>query len=294
MQIYGTIAFMLKMCPMYNNKLKKLRNSAFILIAMVLCFQSCFKRQISDEGSDRLSTEIIDKPNMQEIVPTEYQQVLAELVSFYPKDSASLYSFFTRIYDKESVGSQIQRIKDLRSDDVSNKYNLVDQRLRGLLYRVVSNRKMTCAQADSIAKIYSFYDEFRGSAMFSQVFKGEDNYNLVRTSFQIMAKESEIDTCYISSLIYLEDHIRTHAELAQTMPSFIVEAIKNNVEGYLAMYNARSSEKKYNFSSHISVYDQPDSTLTDRLTNISTNSKSDDYKIAATEILQNLDKMYNQ
>ena len=269
-----------------------MRDLVFILIAMALCIQSC-TRQSKNEASDQLNTEIADAPAKPDIAPTEYQQVLAELVALYPKDSASLYGFFTRIYDKERADSQIQRIKDLLSDDVVYNYNLVDQHLRGLLHRAVSNQMMTCAQADSIAEIYSIFDELSGSAMFSQALKEEDNYNLVWNSFKIMAEQSETDTCFTSTLIYMEYRIRTNVELAQVMPDFIVEAIKNNVEGYLDMYNARNSDKKYNFSRHISVYDLPDSTLTARLTDISANSKIDNYRIAATEILQNIDKMYN-
>jgi len=273
--------------------MRDMRTLIFIFSTFLFLTQGCNKKDESRNSNKVETTQTEKKIDNSKKLSPEYLEVLLKACEQFPKDSASMYRFYSRIYDKNKVQKQIQRIEDLLTPEVIDRYNKVDQSLKKLLQNAVNTNSLPCKQTDSIALLYSYFDDFGGDAMCDQVLTEDDNYDLVWKSFQIMIEESRNDTCYISSLIYLDNHIRTNVELAEAMPDFIVRAIQNNTKGFLDMYNSRNVEDQYDFSKYISVYDQPDSTLINTLNDISVNSVSDNYKIAATEILKNINKMYN-
>ena len=273
--------------------MREMRTIILILTTFLTLTQGCYNK-LEKKNSNSIETpQVIKKEDNSKKLPPEYLDVLSRAIEQFPNDSVSLYRFYSRIYDKKKVESQIQRIENLLADEFIHNYNLVNKHLRLILENTVSNNLMTCDQADSIAQLYSFYDNCQGGSMCSQVLTGNDNYDLVWKSFKIMSKESKKDTCFISALIYLDDHIRTNVELAEVMPKFIVESIKNNTEGFLDMYFRRNSETQNSYWRYVSYYDQPDSTLMSTLNDISTYSNNETHRTAATEILQNIDNQYN-
>lgn len=273
-----------------------------ILLTIFFILTLGCKKKVEDGSSNSLSIPQViknkdnyknpEKKDNSKKLPPEYLEALLKVTKKFPKDSASIYRFYSRIYKKEKAQSQIQRMEKLLTDEFIYNYTLVDNHLKLLLENTVTNNTITCHQADSIAELYSFYDNCRGGSMCSQVLSGDDNYDLVWTSFRIMSKQSHKDTCYIAALINLDDHIRTNVELGQAMAEFIVESIKNNPKGFLDMYVQRNSANQNSYWRYVSVYDQPDSTLMATLNNISNNSKNESHRKSATEILDNIDKLF--
>ena len=105
-----------------------------------------------------------------------------------------------------------------------------------------------------------------------------------------MSNESIKDTCFISGLIKLGNKIKTNVELSEAMPGFIVKAIQNNPNGFLEMYKQKQNDQKKDFANYISVFDEPDKKLIEIYTDISINSKNEDYKKLANELIEK----YNQ
>ena len=222
---------------------------------------------------------------------TVLSSVFLKAIKVFPDDSASLYRFYyiwNSTKDTCKLEKQIKRLEALTSNESIDRYNKVAKNLKPLLIRIVKANSANKSQADSLEILYSEYDYFSGEALFSQLLTEDDNYNLVWRSFQIMTKESQNDTCYISTLISLNDQISTNVELAEAMPSFIAKAIQNNPIGFLEMYNKRKGDQRTNFSKYISEYEEPDIKLIEIFTDISEKSKNGNYRNLATDLLQRI------
>src|SRR5918993_1563339 len=210
--------------------------------------------------------------------PDELSDLFLKAVKAFPEDSASLYNFYFKSHpaqDEEKLNRQIARLRALSFTESIYKYNSVHKHLKPLLVKIVDANTISKSQLDSLMILYSDYDYFSGEALFSKLFTGDDNYNLVWRSFEIITKESKKDTCYLSALTTLDTHITTNVELAEAMPDFIVQAIQNNPKGFLEMYGTRRPELRPDFANYISVYDEPDKKLVEIYTDISNNSEND-------------------
>lgn len=219
---------------------------------------------------------------------SKLKQVFHYAVKSFPKDSAALYRFYFKwnpAKGPKKLKSQIKRLENLTSRESIKRYKNVEQNLKPLLKNIIKKNSVTEAQADSLAKLYSDYDQLSSESLFSNLLTEKDNYNLVWNSFQIMANENTKDTCYISALIILENHISTNAELAEEMPDYVVKAIQNNPLGFLEMYNQRKGIQRKNFADYITKYDDPDAKLVKIYKDISQNSTNIEFKKLATELL---------
>ncbi len=152
--------------------------------------------------------------------------------------------------------------------------------------KIVNLNKISKSQSDSLVKLYSDYDYFSGESLFSQLLTNDENYDLVWKSFKIMVQESSKDTCFISGLIKLDNNIRTNVELAEAMQDFKVQAIRNNPLGFLEMYSHRQGKQKINFANNITIWDDVDKELIDKLSEISKNSTNENYRQLATELIE--------
>lgn len=219
---------------------------------------------------------------------TKLSDVFHNAVKVFPDDSASLYNFYYEWFPAkkpEKIKEQIVRLQTLTTKESINRYNKVVKKLKPLLIQITKTDSISKSQAYSLVILYSDYDHFSGEALFSQLLTEDDNYNLVWKSFRIMAKESQKDTCYISALISLSNHIRTNVELSEAMPEFVVKAIRNNPTGFLEMYGAGKNEQRIELAKYIAKYDEPDKKLVEIYTDISNNSKNRKYKELAKDLL---------
>jgi hypothetical protein len=239
------------------------------LISIAFLIHSCNDKSArvnNNQTSNPSSIKIIDDHNSRLInyTITKLSDIFLVAVKTFPNDSASLYRFYYEWFpakDNEELNKQIERLKKLTSKESVERYNKVNNELKPLLIKIIKTNSITQSQADSIVTLYSDYDYFSGESLFSQLLTNDDNYDLVGKSLQIIAKESNKDTCYISALIKLNKNIRTNAELAESMPDFIVNAIQNNPNGFLEMFKQRQGDQKTDFANYISRYDEPDKKL---------------------------------
>lgn len=253
-----------------------------ILILISFLIYSCLN------NSNIKSNETSITPNKENDSITGLSNVFQKAVNVFPKDSVSLHRFYFKWFpakDKEELNQQIRRLETLTSDESVDKYNDVNNNLKPLLTKIVNANSLDKAKVERLVTLYSEYDYLSGEALFSQLLTDSNNYELVWKSFQLMTKECN-DTSYISALINLANNIRTNAELAEAMPGFIVKAIQNNPEGFLEMYNMRQGKHRVDYANYISIFDDPDIKLIEKYTDISKNSKNEDYRKLAKELLQ--------
>lgn len=240
------------------------------------------KEPLTDKTEKTENSEIISNPVIVEI--------FEKAVQYFPNDSASLYQFYFKwnaTTDQEKIEKQIKRLEKLTSKESIVKYKDIENYLKPIMRKIVNTKTVTKSQSDSLVKLYSDFDYFSGESLFSQLLKNDDNYNLVWQSFQIMAKESIKDTCFISGLIELKNNIRTNAELAEAMGDFVVTSIQNNPTGFLDMYSCRKIENRSDFANYIAVWEDPNKELIEKYTEISENSIDENYKKLATELIDN-------
>ena len=240
---------------------------------------------VSVKSSKDSLTKTIEKPDTLNYALSE---IFAKAIQCFPNDSASLYRFYFKwnsTKDQDKINKQIKRLEKLTSNESVKRYRDVNNYLKPLLKEIVNSNAVTKSQADSLVKLYSDYDYFSGESLFSQLLTMEDNYDLVWKSFQIMARESSKDTCFISALIKLKNNIRTNAELSESMGAFVVKAIQNNPTGFLEMYSHRKGKTRSDFANYIMVWEDPDKELVEKFTEISKNSKDENYKKLAIDLI---------
>ncbi|MEX2231418.1 MAG: hypothetical protein WD824_04625 [Cyclobacteriaceae bacterium] len=278
-----------------------MRQITTILIVSAFAVYSCGSESSNDTRNTTPSSQARDAkvdphrdsppPGSDQLngLTSELLDVFIKAAKTFPDDSASLYQFYfewNATRDPEKVKRQVKRMEILISEESVSRYHLVDANLERLMRNVVDVNSISKEQADSLVMLYCYYDYFAGESLFSKLLTDDDNYKLVWKSFEIMSGESQRDTCFISALINLDDCIRTNAELAEAMPDFIVKAIANFPEGFLAMYGVRKRQTEGDFANYISIYDEPDKKLIAIFTEISTSSKNENHRRAAADLLQ--------
>lgn len=172
------------------------------------------------------------------------------------------------------------------SEESIDQYYNTEKYLRGLLVDIVEANSISESQVDSLVTLYCGFDEFRGNGLLTTLFIENDNCDLVWNSFKSIAKKSPEDTCYISALINLDNCIRTNVELAEAMPSFIIDAIKINPYGFLDMISVRSEVCKSKLSEYTLYYDTPDKDLIRIFEEISSSSDNNKYQDLASELIK--------
>lgn len=262
-----------------------------ILIASLAC--SCNRRPNTYTGnypdSSRSEIKIVgDSINDISRLRNQLADIFKIAVNAFPEDSASLHRFYFERHppqNDENIKRQIDRLRALTAAESVRRYNSVSRYLRPLLVRIVNSNTISKSQLDSLTTLYSDYDYFTGEALLSKLLGGDDNYGLVWPSVRLIVEESKEDTCYISALTTLDLQIRTNVELAEEIPVFIVQAIRNNPIGFLEMYGARTPEVRSDFANYISVYDEPDTALIATYVNISENSVDSYHRRLAQELV---------
>ena len=92
-----------------------------------------------------------------------------------------LYQFYYKIFkakDDAKKQKQIDRIESLISEKSLNRYHQVEKYLVPLLTRIVRDRHVDKSQIDSVVVLYSDYDHFSGSSLFSQLLSEESSTRL--------------------------------------------------------------------------------------------------------------------
>lgn len=268
----------------------------------IFLFCSCAEKpnDKSEKLSENLNSEQVDNKSDAESVLTNSEvpddidtalyKVYLKAKETFPTDSASLYRFYFKWNSSntpEKIQKQIDRLEALLTKQSVDRYRKVENNLIPLLKEIVNANTISQHQAENLVSLYSDYDNFRGESLHSKLLTENDNYLLVWEAFRIISRESETDTCYINSLIVLDNNIRTNAELAESMIDFIIVAIKNNPKGFLDMYSLRNNEAKKKFANYISHYDVVDKELLSTFTEMSKNEKNEKYRKTAHELIQN-------
>ena len=269
----------------------KMKQILFIVLTLTLVY-SCTdnKSQTKKQNTEEIEVNSSTQPDNEEtILNSELADVFEKAVHVFPDDSASLYRFYflrNSTNDKDNIKNKIERIENLISNESIEKYRNIETNLKPLMSRIINSKTISNSQSDSLVTLYSDYDYFSGESLFSYLLTNDENYDLVWSSFRIMAQESRKDTCLISGLITLDNNIRTNAELAEAMQDFTVQAIRNNPIGFLDMYNLRDEKQRNILASYIAIWDTPDKELIETYTEISKSSDNDTYKKLATELIE--------
>jgi len=233
-----------------------------------------------------------DNESKASIKDDELSVVFSKAIKTFPSDSSSLYWFYYKSFPAKSSNetqSHIKRIEDLLKEPIIKQYNQVTNELKPLLTNIVESNSVNKEQSDRLVHLYIFYDAYSGEALFSNLLTDDENYTLVWKSFEIMADQTVLDTCYISSLISLENAIRTNVELAEAMGEFVIRAIKNNPEGFLKMYSIRSENGRNNLSSYAMLWDDPVEELKLVFKAISENSSDSINRVLAKDLLTKIE-----
>jgi hypothetical protein len=247
--------------------------------------KSNHKQELTENEKQSYSSNSAQK----EILSIDLNTALQNAVNLFPSDSASIINFYKRITSKNANNQKhIERIISLTSEKSVKKYRDIEENLKPLLNEIFRGNSVNKEQLKNLVVLYSDYDYFMGESLFLNLITIEESYEIVWGSFAIIAKQNKLDSCSISALIQLDKKIRTNAELAQSMPEFIITAIKNNPTEFLEMYANRSIEHRPNFSNYISLWDTPDKELISIYKNISLNSENEKYRTLATELLKNI------
>ncbi|NLT51651.1 MAG: hypothetical protein GXX85_12115 [Ignavibacteria bacterium] len=276
--------------------LKDLIMRQLTIILITFLIHSCNSKsdivnanQALDNNSGKAIDSYVDNSLNDTI--TTLSDVFQKAVKTFPNDSASLYRFYYEWFpakDTEKLNQQIERLKKLTSKESVERYNKVNNKLKPLLIKITKTNSINQSQVDTIVTLYSDYDYFSGESLFSQLLTNDDNYNLVWKSFQIMANESNKDTCYISALIELDKNISINVELAEAMPEFVIKAIKNNPIGFLEIFKQRQGKEKIDLANYIIKYDEPEEELINVYTDIFKNSKNAEHRLLAKELIEKI------
>lgn len=220
-----------------------------------------------------------------------YQKLLDtynQVIKVYPADSLSLHRlYFEWVKDRDKLTNlrQIDRLKNLISNESVMKYRNIENNLKPVLENIVYNNLINKSNAIKFNKLYSDYDYFSGEGLLTNILDDKDNYDLVWKSFEKLAEAATNDTLYTTVLISLDNSIRTNVELAETTRSFVLRAIKNNPEGFLLMYSSRDETKKKQLLEYI-VFDQsPDIELLDVFKKIAKNTKNESLSKISIELI---------
>jgi hypothetical protein len=191
-------------------------------------------------------------------------RTFSRVVQVYPSDSASLYTFYFEYFpstDSAATVEHIARLENLLSEDMQRRYRTVVRELRPLLVKIVHAKSIDRQQARKFVTLYSTYDRFKGEALFSHLLSDDDNYRLVHVAFGKLAGAAKKDTSFILALILLSHSVRTNVELAEGVPSYVRDAIRNNPEGFLLMYAKRNKVAQEQLLEFVAPDGTPDEKL---------------------------------
>ena len=272
--------------------------STFLSLLFSILLISCTSNQNDKPKTSELSqaTPVEESSKEDEQLKNKLEELslaFSQAAQTFPSDSLSLQRFYFKTFRVETVEKmqrQIDRIKALLDEETIKKYNEVTSELKSLLQNIVETKSISKEQAERFAYLYAIYDKYSGGALFSQVFTDDDNYTLVWKSMEIIVTNSERDTCFVSSLISLDNSIRTNVELAEKTGEFVIEAIKNNPLGFLQMYSQRNEEGKDYFVRHAMLWDDPVPELISTFEEISKNSTEQANRTLAEDILTRINK----
>jgi hypothetical protein len=265
-----------------------------IAVIFSILFYSCTSgEQSKAKLTKETSPEVIEQTTSNEdeslkLKAEELQLVFKKLISTYPSDSTSLTRFYFKTFKAETddrMQKQIDRINGMLEPQIVKNYNKVTKELKPLLLKITEANQITKDQALKLANLYTIYDDYRGDALFSQVLVEDENYSLVWKSMKLMVDSSVLDTTYMSTLIQLDNSIRTNVELAEKMGEFVIEAIKNNPKGFLSIYSNRKQEHREEIASHAMMWDDPVKELIMIFENISKDSTDINNRKLAIELL---------
>ena len=273
----------------------------FIATIISILLHSC---SLGEQNKEQKQTEVSDETPTKKIEETssktdelliaktdELNLIFSKLANTFPLDSSSLRRFYLKTFPgktTEKMQKQIDRISGMLEPQIISNYNKVANELKPLLLEIIETNEATKEQALRFANLYSIYDDFRGDALFSKLLIEDENYSLVWNSMQIMTNSSGLDTTYISSLIQLNNSIRTNAELAQKMEEFIIEAIKNNPNGFVEMYSNRTTDGKIQIADHAKMWGDPVPELVSLFEELIENSEETANKELLEELLEKI------
>jgi hypothetical protein len=216
------------------------------------------------------------------------QKLFAKTVKIYPSDSLSLYNFYFKWFpsrNSKEMQNQISRLEGLISKRTIDRCQKVERNLKPLMVSIIDAKSVSLAQSEMFTTLYSDFDYFSGQALLSQLVKDIENNNLVWKSLSKIAQASGKDTSYMTCMIKLSDNIRTNAEISEGIQDLVIQAIRNNPNGFLDMFIARNKEERNHFAGYIFYYENPDEELVKIYKEISINS-TQVYRSAAKELLQ--------
>lgn len=219
---------------------------------------------------------------------TAFLDILNLAKKRFPSDSASLHDFYCKwllLNDVEKLNQQVERLKELTSQESVERYNEVNSKLEPLLVRITTANTIDQSQLDSVVKLYSDYDYFLTESLFSQLLSEEDD--LAGKCFGIIVKESSKDTSYISALIELDNNIFTNCALGESMYMLVFDAIGNNPIGFLEMFKQREEKQKIVLARYLDFTDavQVREELLNFYKNIIKNSKNEEHRALAKELM---------
>jgi hypothetical protein len=266
-----------------------------LLLISILSFNACKHSIKTKVNQDKIPLDTIVKLENDSHNTTiesifkydkDLTDVLNRAVKVYPDDSASIIDFYSGISSKDPRENQkqIKKIEGLISNSIVERCHLVHKNLKPLMISIVNSDTVNILQASEFVKLYSDYDHFRGESLFDNLLTNDENYSLVWESLRKIAHSSSQDTTYISSLIELNQNVRTNVELAEAMQDFVIESIKSNPKGFLDMFIKRSKAARKSFSDNISYFEDPDTALIRIYKEFSTNSDIK-YQNPAKELL---------
>jgi hypothetical protein len=267
-----------------------------LLLITTLTLNACNHAVKTTEDQNKTSIDTIVNPaiesqaaNIEDILKHDKNliNILTRAAKIYPDDSASLIDFYGRISSKDQRENQkhIKRVEGLISNSNVDQYQLVHDNLKPLMVAIISSDTISISQAGEFVKYYSFYDDFCGESLFSNLLTDDENYKLAWESIRKITQTPIKDTTYISIIIELNNNIRTNAELAEAMEDFVIESIKNNPKGFLDMFLARKPEGRKSFSYNITYFEDPNADLIRIFKEISAKSEIK-YQNAAKELLE--------
>jgi hypothetical protein len=255
--------------------MKQARLASAILFSVLCVVELSHAKEVSRDTISLKDTHI-------------FLELLEEAMRVYPSDSTLLRSFYIKQMKSEPNERKIIRLNSLLSPETQRQYHEISKNLMPLLRRIAMTKspaKLTKREMKDLLNLYSNYDHLAGEALRHSISPTEDENKLSWKAFQRLSIASKTDTLYIYTLIELENHIRTNVELAEAMNCFVMEAIRNNPEGFLKMYVKRNHDSR-EYWSHYIVYDQCHGNLLNLFSHISESSKSDTIRKAAHEVLE--------
>jgi len=219
----------------------------------------------------------------------ELHLTLAKAQRTFSADSASLARFYLRTFPaetKEDFKKQLARLEDLMAKEIVDKYQSVVKELKPLLVEAIEAKSLSPHEATRFSELYAIYDDLGSESLCSQVLEEDENYTLVWNAIRMIVKRSSEDTTYLRALMTLSDGISTNVELAEGMQDFLPEGIKNNPEGFVAMFASQPAEGKVRFARYATKWEDP---VRELMTLFDSLSQTAPYGTDAQELIKSIE-----